>query len=391
MGVYDVVDPTAIGLDGDRLAELVLRAGREVDEGLLPSCQIAVARHGRLGLFTTLGDAEPGSRYTVFSCTKGLVAGAVYQLLADGSLKTDQAVADVIGEFATNGKEGVTVEMLLTHTGGFPAAPLNVVHAATLDPADLHAYKRQQFARWRCNWEPGTHFEYHPLAGHWVLGELIEAVSGVDASTYINERVLDPNGLTTLRLGPAAVDAGHMNTIVVRGEPPTADELEAAIGIRIDIGALVGEVTADALVAFNDPAIRALGAPGGGAVGTAADLALYYQALLHDPAGIWPPERLEWATEVRCDLPDPLRRYPAHRSLGFYVAGDAPDALLRGFGHGQGPRTFGHAGAGGQVAWADPDTGLSFAYLTNGLDQDFIREARRKIAVSTRAVASLAA
>ena len=136
--------------------------------------------------------------------------------------------------------------------------------------------------------------------------------------------------------------------------------------------------------------MRALGVAGGGGVGTAADLALYYQGLLHDPAGIWPEERLDWATEVRCDLDVPIRHVPAHRSLGLMVAGDPPDAMLRGFGHGMSPRSFGHNGAAGQVAWVDPDSGVSFGYVTNGIDQHLIREGRRSIGLSSRAAACLA-
>ena len=90
---------------------------------------------------------------------------------------------------------------------------------------------------------------------------------------------------------------------------------------------------------------------------------------------------------VRCTFPDPIRGNPANRSRGLTIAGEGPAAQLRGFGHGQSPRTFGHDGAGGQIAWADPDSGLSFSYLTNGLDADVIREARRKIGVATRAAA----
>ena len=70
------------------------------------------------------------------------------------------------------------------------------------------------------------------------------------------------------------------------------------------------------------------------------------------------------------------------------VAGDPPDSIRRGYGHGQGPRTFGHSGAGGQLAWADPDTGVSFCYLTNGLDEHVIRQARRGIGINSRAVAA---
>jgi CubicO group peptidase (beta-lactamase class C family) len=176
------------------------------------------------------------------------------------------------------------------------------------------------------------------------------------------------------------------------GQPPTSAELEEATGIKgLDLTALVGEVTQDALLGFNDPVVREQGAPGAGGISTAADIALYYQALLHNPGGLWDADVLADGTgRVRCDLPDPIRGNPSHRSLGLTIAGDPPAALLRGFGHGQSPRTFGHDGAGGQIAWADPDSGLSFSYLTNGLDAHVIREARRKIGLSSRAVACVA-
>lgn len=83
-------------------------------------------------------------------------------------------------------------------------------------------------------------------------------------------------------------------------------------------------------------------------------------------------------------LPDYLG-IPANRTLGIVVAGDDGHASLRGFGHTSSPRAFGHNGAGGQVAWADPATGLSFAYLTNGLDAHFLRQWRRSTGLSSRA------
>ena len=61
-----------------------------------------------------------------------------------------------------------------------------------------------------------------------------------------------------------------------------------------------------------------------------------------------------------------------------------------GFGKGSSPRAFGHDGAGGQIAWADPDSGLSFCYLTNGLDQNILREKRRTLGIGSRAAALIA-
>jgi len=76
---------------------------------------------------------------------------------------------------------------------------------------------------------------------------------------------------------------------------------------------------------------------------------------------------------------------PANRGLGVVIAGDDGKAPFRGFGHTQGPRTFGHNGAAGQICWADPDSGLSFSYLTNGNDVHMLRQARRTIGISSRA------
>lgn len=384
MSQHDLADPEAIGLDPAALDALVERARREIDEGVLPSCQLAVAREGRLGLFTTLGDAAPDSRYVIYSCTKGLVAGAMFQLLADGSVKLDQRVADLVPEFGTNGKDVVTVEMVMLHTGGFPMAPMN------LHKAGDRAFRLQKFSEWRLTWEPGTRFEYHPTSGHWVLGEIIERVTGIDAPTYVNTKVLDPLGLTALRLGVPVEEQGDVNVVEERGELPTPEEIEAVLGVPLDLRELMGGLTSQLLLELNEPDIRAIGVPGGGAVSTAADLALYYQGFLHDPAGIWPEERIAWATEVRNEFPDPIRGMSANRSLGLQVAGSGRDAQLRGFGHGQSPRTFGHDGAAGQIAWVDPDSGVSFVYLTNGMDQHLIREGRRKVGLSSRAAACAA-
>ena len=73
-------------LDRSAVDALRTRARREIDEGLLPSCQLALARDGELVVSETFGDATPATRYVVFSATKAFVAGAVWQLIGDGLL-----------------------------------------------------------------------------------------------------------------------------------------------------------------------------------------------------------------------------------------------------------------------------------------------------------------
>src|SRR5256885_12125380 len=97
---YDIAsDPADVGVDPERLGALLERARREIDEGLLPSCQLALAREGRLVAFDTFGDAESRTRYVVFSCTKAIVAGAAWLLIGEGRLDPVARVSTYFPEF----------------------------------------------------------------------------------------------------------------------------------------------------------------------------------------------------------------------------------------------------------------------------------------------------
>jgi len=120
---------------------------------------------------------------------------------------------------------------------------------------------------------------------------------------------------------------------------------------------------------------------------------LLQQLLPGDPATVMAgeerdPEVIAQGTTPIIHFTDPASGVPVNRSRGMMVAGDPPDAQRRGgWGHGQSPRSYGHDGAGGQIAWVDPESGISFCYLTNALDQNVIREGRRKISLSSKAAA----
>jgi CubicO group peptidase (beta-lactamase class C family) len=370
------VTDAATGLDTDAWEALLARAQREIDEGRLPSCQLAFARDGQVVATATLGDAAPDSRYVVFSATKPVVASAVWILLGEGALHVDMRVAQVVPEFATNGKDAITIDQVLLHTSGFPHAPF-----APLEWDDRNA-RLARFTSWRCNWKPGTRFEYHATSAHWVLAELVERVTGRDFRVFLAERVLGPLGLTRLRVGVPEDEQHDVVELVATGAPATPEELEAALGVR-DLP--VTEVTTEALLRFNGPDYRAVGVPGGGGISDAADLARFYQALLHDHAGLWAPELLADVTGVvRNRFPD-YTGTPANRTRGLVVAGDDGKANLRGMGRTLSPRAFGHNGAAGQIAWADPATGVSFAFCTNGIDEHQLRQWRRTAAIASRA------
>lgn len=378
-------DATA-GIDPRALGELRDRIRREVDEGRAPAAQFAMGLHGELVAFEAFGQADTSTLFNVFSCTKAVLGGVVWQLIGEGRLAPETRVVELLPDFGAAGPSAaamatVTLEHLLTHTAGFPYAPLGPPRWNTREG------RLEAFTRWRLTFEPGTRFEYHATSAHWVVAEMLAALEGADHRRVVADRIVEPLGLPSFRLGaadPAEVAAGVAELRLV-GEEPTVEELLDVFGTaEIDLG----EVTPDILLGFNEPEVRAVGVPGGGGLATAADLALYYQALLHDPEGLWDPAVLADATgHVRCTLPDPLKRIPANRTLGLTVAGDDGGAALRGMGHRVSPAAFGHNGAAGQIAWADPATGLSFAFTTSGVERNFLREGRRTAGIASRAAA----
>ncbi len=380
--------PEAVGIDSDKLEALFERAEKEVREGLLPSCQIALARDGRIAGMRSFGTvrhegveaiATHETLYCIFSSTKAITSAAAWLLIQEGKLSVDEKVSDIVPEFGTHGKDAVTVEQLFTHTAGFPHAPFDPT--VFLDRAKRLEY----FARWRFNWEPGTRFEYHPSSSMYVIADIIEQRSGMTYGEFVRRRISEPLGLDDLWVGLPAELHGRLADIVHVGEALTeADYREMGFAMPP-----ATEVNEKNLQRFNEPAVRKAGIPGGGGTTTAGDLALFYQGLLHggalDGQEIWKPETLQMAREIRSgELRDPVFNKLANRALGLMIAGDR-ERNYRGFGHTNSKLAFGHGGAGGQLAWADPESGISLGYCTDGHDRDNIRQARRGIGISSRA------
>lgn len=369
----------------ERVAEsLRSRAQQDIDAGNIPSCQYAVAKDGRVLHTETLGDAPPDARFSIWSATKPVFASVVWQLIGEGRLDPAAPVVELWPEFGARGKDAVTLEHLLLFTAGFPEATLDLRSIGDRQ-ARVH-----QMEQWALEWEPGTGYAYHGLSAHWVMAELVARVTGDDHRDALRKRVLEPLGLNRLRLGVPVADQGDLQAMVDGGEPATLQEIADALGIGLgELPKELAEVVAAAaggastspsvdIIALQQPHVVAAGLPGGGAVSDAASLALFYQAVLHDPHGIWDADvRADVTTNVRNSFVGPPLGVLANRTLGLELQGDDPSARFRaGFGV-VSPATFGHGGAAGQVAWADPVSGLSFAYLTNGADRNPVRQARR--------------
>ncbi len=303
-----------------------------------------MARNGRLVAFETYGDAPPDARYILQSVGRTVVAGVVWKLLGEEVLGLDEQVADVIPEFATNGKEVVTVRQVLTHTAGFPFAPLGLAampHRAT---------RLEAMAKWRLTYEPGTRLQFHLTSAAWVIAELVERRTGLSFAEYLRTEIVEPLGLAFVL-------------------PVPVDQYEALVTAPIAIDRTSDEQQVDPWGPWYlaNPEVLAAGEPSHSIVGSAADVALFFQALIH--SGLWRDEAVVEGTRVHVSMPPAGDQLyggsDRSTNMGLFVtiSGADHDIWLPSTGS---PGTFGNGGAPCQLGYMDPETGVSFAFLTNG-------------------------
>ena len=187
----------SLGFAGKPLDHLDALIRSHIDEGRYPGAQIALARHGKLALFRTYGDAKteggkvPATNETLFllfSQTKVLTSSTVWTLVEEGRLSFMDKIAEFLPEFAARGKGDITLQQVMTHTGGFPSG--DVTKATWTD----HKKMRAEVCDFSLDWTPGTRLQYHARAAHLVQAMVIEAVTGQDYRDAIRTRVLEPLG-----------------------------------------------------------------------------------------------------------------------------------------------------------------------------------------------------
>ncbi len=359
------------------LDALTHRIQHELDTGNITAAQVAIGLDGRVVHFQAFGAATDTDRFVIFSATKALVAMALLPHFADGTLDLTTPVAHYIPEFGHHGKDDVTVLQLLTMQGGFPQAPIGPARWGTSEG------RRAQFAEWSLDYPAGSKTEYHPTAAHWVIAELLETLNGRNYLDVVHARVVQPAGVGRI-LGPDVAAAMTVRSI---GEYPTdIADLAATYG-RAEL-VPVASIGVDALLSINDRRAQVAGIPGGGAVATAAEVAQIYQHFLHNFGGALPDDWLADALgTIRNASVSVTDMVPANRTIAGYVSGNDGYHLHRWMP--AAPRAFGHAGAGGQLVWADPASGLSFAFLHDTLHQDPRVEFRRAADLNDLALASL--
>jgi len=357
LATHPVVDPAEVGIDPDRLRICVDRVRLEVESGRLPSAQLAVARHGKLAHVESWGAAS--SRYLLQSVGRPIVASALWKLIGEGRVDLDAPVASLIPEFDTNDKGRISVRHVLTHTAGIPFAPLGF-------PKMTDRQERlKAFAKWRLDGEPGSQLQFHLTSAAWLIAELVERVDGRPLPAFIQQELAEPLGLG-FELGAPA------------------ERQRETVAPMVCTDGSSAEVDPWGPWFFNRPEVVAAGEPAHAMVGSAADLALFYQAVLE--AKLWTPEIIAEAIRPQITaVPAGEQIYgggtrPVSVGLFVMVAGESPDMWLPSIAS---PRTFGHSGAAYQMAWCDPDSGVSFCLLSNGYPMSGYDHSPRGVALIT--------
>ncbi|GGR62400.1 MULTISPECIES: serine hydrolase domain-containing protein [Streptomyces] len=306
---------------------------------------------------------EPGTAQIVRSATKGVAAAALLLLHQRGELDLDAPVGAYWPEFKAAGKDRTRVWHLLAHRAGVPVLDRPLTPAEAVDP-DLGA---AAVAAQAPVWEPGTEHGYHAQTYSWLTGELLRRVTGRPVGEWVAEEMAGPVG-ADLWLGLPEAERARAGR-VGRAETP-----ETAGGLKTRPKRAVAEAYADpdsltrrAFAAItplpdeNDPGYRAAALPASNGIATADGLARFYAALTGEVDGgtrLFTPDTMELARTERSAGPDRVLVVGTRFGLGYMLHGTASPLLS--------PGSFGHPGRGGALAFADPESGIAFGYVTNG-------------------------
>lgn len=324
----------------------------------------------------------------VFSTTKGATAICAHMLVERGELDLDAPVAEYWPEFGVDGKGETRVRWLLSHQAGLPGidVPLTLEEACAWEPV-IRALEKQKPL-----WEPGTQQGYHALTYGFLVGEVVRRITGKTLGTFFADEVAAPLNLSAwiglpekeeprvahLAVDPAPLDVDAMLDVMLAQVPESVAVPEAARAVlremfsKPDTAVRLGGAFPEGLVTedggHNTRLVRSSEHPGTGMVSDARSLARMYAATIGEvdglrllrpgtveemcvlqPASAYgiPPELEGFMTEA----------FPANLSLGF-MRPTGPQPLL-------GARSFGHPGAGGSRAFADPDCNVAFGYVMN--------------------------
>lgn len=360
-----------------------LASGMEIGAGL------AIYRRGRLvvDLWGGLADTtsrrpwERDTRIVVFSVTKGFMAMALHLLADRGQLDWDAPVATYWPGFAKAGKGEITVRVLTNHEAGLPYLDVPLTLAQCADPAEApritSALEAQALA-----WTPGEAQGYHALTFGLYARELFERIAGEPVGPFLRRELFEPLG-SDVHLGTPASEDAHIATLY---PPRTRNRMARMIGAALlqprstearVLGRALGRGSIPrrafmnpkpgrgGILEYNQPPVRRSALAWASATASADGVARAYLPFAGGGAhGGARYLREETITPVFARQGWAERDLVLQKSLGW------SEGFLKEERHlfSPNPESFGHAGLGGTLGWADPVEGVALGYVMNRMD-----------------------
>ena len=344
---------------------------KNFEKGLELGASVAVTRDGHPVVDLWAGDADPRGRpwaedtlVNVYSTTKTMAATCVLMLADRGLVDLHAPVAKYWPEFAQNGKEGVLVSHVMSHSAGLSGfePPLDAVEE--LYDWDAICARLAAMSPW---WEPGSCSGYHAITQGYLQGEIVRRVSGRSIGTFFREEVAEPLA-ADFHIGLDPVHDARVGELIPPGRGlQSADMDPASIGVRTFAGA---PLTA------KEPRTRAWrGAeiPAAGGMGNARSVARVHSALACGGA----------VDGVRLMSETGVARILEEQTRGKDLVLGVPLVFGMGFGLNDAslpispnPRAFFWGGWGGSLAVIDLDARVSIAYVMNRMVGDLVGDLR---------------
>lgn len=307
------------------------------------------------------------TRVLVWSATKGPASACVLHAMEENGISLLTPVSEIWPTFAAHGKSGIHIAEVMSHQAGLAALSDRGVRF------DDHDAVAEALAAQAPLWEPGTGHGYSPRVFGYLLDEICRRISGVSLGNYWRKNFADPLGLDFWIGLPESENVAQMLPPRLTASPGEKTAFERAFA---EPGSLTNSAfsTPSGLLsatAMNKPEIRSASYPAFGGIGTASALAKFYGILASK--GHWQGHQflssdslqsVQTRTSNGLDLV--LQRETAF-SAGFMMDPVADGKKVRGT-FGPSLSAFGHPGAGGSLAFADPEHRLGFAYVMNQME-----------------------
>lgn len=351
--------------DPDAAAERLENAFQSVlSETSHGGASLAVWREGKPLISLHGGEASPGIPWTastpclIWSASKGVAAAVTLHALQEKSVSLETAVADLWPKFAASGKDRITLAELLSHRAGLAA--IDSKGLAITDHEAVAAALAAQPPNWAYD---GTH-GYGARTFGFLLDEIVRRLTGESLGERWERLFRSPFGLDLWSGMPSDL-VDRAATVISPRVPPAPGPFSKAFGDPSSLtrralsepNSKLGALTPSVM---NTPAMRSASLPSLGAIATADSLARFYAMLAGHGGGIFHSDTLTAMRTTLAKGTDRVLIDETSFSTGF---------MTNEFGvYGPSPSAFGHPGAGGSLAFADPEHGLGFAFIPSAMN-----------------------